>query len=86
MTTEDAIMDTDNNDAVTDTTSVVENRYANASNKTKTKEDDVLFSPELLAMYYSRLFPFHLLYSWLSYDPRPKTWISFRAGNFPLLS
>jgi len=27
------------------------------------------FSPELLAQYYSRLFPFHLLHSWLSYDP-----------------
>lgn len=30
---------------------------------------EVLFSPELLGMYYSRLFPFSLLYSWLSYDP-----------------
>lgn len=29
----------------------------------------VVFSPELLKMYYSRLFPYHLLYSWLSYDP-----------------
>mmetsp|Transcript_24436 Transcript_24436/g.44190 ORF Transcript_24436/g.44190 Transcript_24436/m.44190 type:complete len:535 (-) Transcript_24436:95-1699(-) len=26
------------------------------------------FSPELLRMYYSRLFPYHFLYSWLSYD------------------
>ena len=29
----------------------------------------VVFSPELLGMYYSRLFPYQLLYSWLSYDP-----------------
>ena len=28
------------------------------------------FSPELLAQYYSRLFPFHLLHDWLSYDPK----------------
>jgi len=35
----------------------------------KEKKDDYVFSPELLSMYYSRLFPFELLYSWLSYDP-----------------
>lgn len=29
----------------------------------------VVFSPELLGMYYARLFPYQLLYSWLSYDP-----------------
>ena len=34
----------------------------------KTTEAD--FSPELLAQYYSRLFPFHLLHEWLSYDPK----------------
>jgi DNA primase small subunit len=46
-------------------------------NNDQTKDDaakssssqEVLFSPELLKMYYSRLFPYHLLYSWLSYDP-----------------
>ena len=27
------------------------------------------FSPQLLAQYYSRLFPFDLLHEWLSYDP-----------------
>ena len=31
---------------------------------------EVLFSPELLKMYYSRLFPYHLLCSWLAYDPQ----------------
>jgi DNA primase small subunit len=33
------------------------------------KKNSVVFSPELLAMYYSRLFPYHLLFDWLSYDP-----------------
>lgn len=33
------------------------------------KDTGEIFSPELLAQYYSRLFPFHLLHSWLSYDP-----------------
>lgn len=33
------------------------------------KKNSVVFSPELLSMYYSRLFPYHLLFDWLSYDP-----------------
>jgi DNA primase small subunit len=36
---------------------------------TEAKKNAVVFSPELLAMYYSRLFPFHLMFDWLSYDP-----------------
>ena len=64
MTAADA-METDN-DAITTT---AENRYAASTPRESKKVDDVLFSPELLGMYYSRLFPFHLLYSWLSYDP-----------------
>ena len=35
-----------------------------------TPAPEELFSPELLAQYYSRLFPFHLLHDWLSYDPK----------------
>eukprot|EP00559_Dactyliosolen_fragilissimus_P006271 CAMPEP_0184871330 /NCGR_PEP_ID=MMETSP0580-20130426/40655_1 /TAXON_ID=1118495 /ORGANISM="Dactyliosolen fragilissimus" /LENGTH=558 /DNA_ID=CAMNT_0027373973 /DNA_START=121 /DNA_END=1797 /DNA_ORIENTATION=- len=31
-----------------------------------------VFSPELLAMYYSRLFPYNFMHSWLSYDPSPE--------------
>ena len=31
-----------------------------------------VFSPELLKVYYARLFPFDLLYSWLAYDPTGK--------------
>ena len=41
----------------------------NANNKSAPADAAVVFSPELLAMYYSRLFPYHMLYSWLSYDP-----------------
>lgn len=33
------------------------------------KNKEVLFSPEWLAIYYSRLFPFDMVHSWLSYDP-----------------
>jgi DNA primase small subunit len=29
----------------------------------------VVFTPELLSMYYSRLFPYHLIHEWLSYNP-----------------
>jgi len=35
----------------------------------KRKEEDEVFSPELLKMYYARLFPYSLLCKWLSYDP-----------------
>lgn len=43
-----------------------------SSNKRKASapvDSAVIFSPELLAMYYSRLFPYQILHSWLSYDP-----------------
>lgn len=39
------------------------------STKSAPADSSVVFSPELLGMYYSRLFPYQLLYSWLSYDP-----------------
>lgn len=40
-----------------------------SSTKSAPADSSVVFSPELLAMYYSRLFPYQILYSWLSYDP-----------------
>jgi DNA primase small subunit len=56
----------------------IENRYASkkdedsSENPNKaavvTTNSSVLYSPELLQMYYRRLFPFGLLHSWLSYD------------------
>ncbi|KAL7543544.1 hypothetical protein ACHAXR_012849 [Thalassiosira sp. AJA248-18] len=40
-----------------------------SSTKSAPADSSVVFSPELLGMYYSRLFPYQILYSWLSYDP-----------------
>ncbi len=37
--------------------------------KPKPATNKSYFSPELLAQYYSRLFPFSLLHEWLCYDP-----------------
>eukprot|EP00584_Thalassiosira_punctigera_P004782 CAMPEP_0172526020 /NCGR_PEP_ID=MMETSP1067-20121228/1039_1 /TAXON_ID=265564 ORGANISM="Thalassiosira punctigera, Strain Tpunct2005C2" /NCGR_SAMPLE_ID=MMETSP1067 /ASSEMBLY_ACC=CAM_ASM_000444 /LENGTH=506 /DNA_ID=CAMNT_0013309437 /DNA_START=111 /DNA_END=1631 /DNA_ORIENTATION=+ len=42
---------------------------SSSTKKSAPADSSVVFSPELLAMYYSRLFPYHILYSWLSYDP-----------------
>mmetsp|Transcript_11316 Transcript_11316/g.12631 ORF Transcript_11316/g.12631 Transcript_11316/m.12631 type:complete len:444 (+) Transcript_11316:94-1425(+) len=39
-------------------------------NKPSKSELAAQFSPELLAMYYSRLFPFDLIHEWLSYNPK----------------
>jgi len=39
------------------------------STKSSPADSSVVFSPELLGMYYARLFPYQMLYSWLSYDP-----------------
>ena len=56
--------------AATTTMTVVENKYSNtnATNTTTTADDDDVFSPQLLSMYYARLFPFDLLHQWLSYN------------------
>ena len=35
---------------------------------TKSVSETEVFSPELLSMYYSRLFPYHLIHQWLSYN------------------
>lgn len=36
------------------------------------QKNAVVFSPELLSMYYSRLFPFEIMYGWMSYNPLKK--------------
>ena len=41
----------------------------NNNKKSSPADSSVVFSPELLGMYYARLFPYEMLYSWLSYDP-----------------
>lgn len=51
----------------------VANRYSNKNSNSEEvtekpkQQNAVVFSPELLSMYYSRLFPFDMLYQWLSY-------------------
>jgi DNA primase small subunit len=65
---------------VIDKENVLENRYASTSSKPEqvaatssaSEQQAHVFSPELLSMYYSRLFPFELLHSWLAYDPAGK--------------
>ena len=42
---------------------------SSSSSSSSTNDSSVVFSPELLGVYYSRLFPYDLLHSWLSYDP-----------------
>ena len=35
-----------------------------SSTKSSSADSSVVFSPELLGMYYSRLFPYQVLYAW----------------------
>lgn len=60
-----------NNDATAASKSAATGPLSQASTGSRSSAADssVVFSPELLGMYYSRLFPYQLLYSWLSYDP-----------------
>jgi DNA primase small subunit len=39
---------------------------------TSSSQQKHVFSPELLKMYYARLFPYEFMHSWLSYDPLGK--------------
>ena len=43
---------------------------------------DHVFSPELLRMYYSRLFPFEFLHQWFGYDPMGKNPQVFSRREF----
>jgi DNA primase small subunit len=70
----------------------VENRYQNnnATKKTSNENEDpqlssstaVVFSPQLLSLYYSRLFPYDIIYQWLSYN-NPK-WFMNREFSFTI--
>jgi len=55
---------------MTSSTSVISKpkSIASPTKTTSTTNSKETFSPELSAQYYSRLFPFDLLYPWLSYD------------------
>ena len=58
---------------------------ASANNETAEKKDDaVVFSPELLQMYYSRLFPYSMLHSWLSYGTKNPQVFSRREFSFTI--
>ena len=62
----------DDSDSPTTTTTDVSLRATTirpVSPSKKRREEDGVFSPELLKMYYARLFPYSLLCKWLSYDP-----------------
>jgi DNA primase small subunit len=67
---------------------VVENRYANdvpaSTCSTASADKAVVFSPELLQMYYARLFPFDLLHSWLSYGNIDNSYFKNREFSFTL--
>jgi len=39
---------------------------------TSAAQEEHVFSPELLKMYYARLFPYDFMHTWLSYDPLGK--------------
>jgi DNA primase small subunit len=49
-----------------------------------TADQSVLYSPELLQMYYSRLFPYSFLHTWLSYGSQDPTVFSRREFSFTL--
>ena len=48
----------------------------------KKQQNAVVYSPELLQMYYSRLFPFDMLHQWLSYGSQPT--FSHREFSFTI--
>jgi len=50
----------------------------------KTADNAVLFSPQLLQMYYSRLFPYSLMHSWFSYGNQDPSIFSRREFSFTL--
>ena len=68
---EDTNMNTSksNNDTDPDAPSSSKGPQQSSSTKSAPADSSVIFSPELLSMYYSRLFPYQILHSWLSYDP-----------------
>lgn len=80
-----------------ETTTAVKNSASNT--RGSSGNSNVVYSPELLQMYYSRLFPYELLHSWLSYgnnvqlfsrrefsftiEPTPGNEVYIRYQSFP---
>ena len=50
-------------------TTMVDLESSVAKQQRQQRGNNEILSPELLGVYYSRLFPIDLMYSWLSYDP-----------------
>ena len=53
-----------------------------STSTTKNMAQEEVFSPQLLKMYYARLFPYELLHSWLSYDPLGNNRQTFARREF----
>jgi DNA primase small subunit len=68
---------------------VVENRYSKKDSapsstsapSTSGATSNEVFSPELLSQYYARLFPFDLLYQWLSYAGKERLMTTSNTNN-----
>ena len=62
-------------------TKTAESKAAASATASNNADDGVLFSRQLLQMYYSRLFPYSLLYNWLSYGGGSKAEKVKSSGN-----
>jgi DNA primase small subunit len=51
---------------------------------TEHQHENVVYSPELLSVYYARLFPYSLLHTWLSYGTRDPTVFAHREFSFTI--
>lgn len=75
------------------------NTKPNSNSSNNKNSNSVVYSPELLQMYYSRIFPYGILHSWLSYgnnvqlfsrrefsftiEPKPGNEVYIRYQSFP---
>lgn len=92
----DADLEEEDEDEESTTKTKQNNKAKNSNSK---PSNSVLYSPELLQMYYSRLFPYGILHSWLSYgnntqlfsrrefsmtiEPTPGNEVYIRYQSFP---
>ena len=63
---------------------MAKNQVSETTSKTPSADNTVLFSPQLLQMYYSRLFPYSFMHSWLSYGSKDTSLFSRREFSFTL--
>lgn len=55
-----------------------------SATQSSSPDESVVYSPELLRMYYSRLFPYSFIYDWLSYGASDPSIFSHREFSFTL--